>query len=253
MAEERVILTIDIGNTATKVCVFRGERLMQSVVGTDEGMTAIDAMLGFNSVDGIACCCVGADRHGVVEALERGNIPFVALRADTPLPIDVRYGSRDTLGADRVAAAVGAYDGSHAVLVVDAGTAVTADIVADGAFLGGNISPGLKLRFRSLNRFTSSLPLVSPDGRLPVFGDDTESAIRAGVVNGLVAELHAAFCAAKELYNDISMILTGGDSAFLAPLLSNDGISLRTDTEVVGRGLVRIFNYNNSNLTATYE
>ena len=133
----------------------------------------------------------------------------------------------------------------EAVLVVDAGTAVTCDLVADRRFLGGNISPGLKLRFHSLHEFTSRLPLVSPDGELPVFGHDTQTAIRAGVMNGLVWELAGAFETARSEYKNIKMVITGGDAAILAPLLAEHGIEAVADSETVGRGLVRIFNYNN--------
>lgn len=244
MLSERTILTIDFGNTAMKAAVFEGERLVQSVVGTGSTHEAVDALLTFHSVEGICYCCVGADRENLLEHLRDTGLPMVELGPETQLPIEVRYGSRATLGADRLAAAVGVA-GEGAVLVVDAGTAVTCDLVADRRFLGGNISPGLKLRFHSLHEFTSRLPLVSPDGELPVFGHDTQTAIRAGVMNGLVWELSGAFEAARREYKNIKMVITGGDAAILAPLLADHGVEVVADSGTVGRGLVRIFNYNN--------
>jgi type III pantothenate kinase len=139
---------------------------------------------------------------------------------------------------------VGVASPGEAVLVADAGTAVTVDLVADGHFRGGNISPGLKLRFRSLNAFTSRLPLVGAEGELPVWGHDTTTAIRAGVVRGLVAELRAAFEAAAAGHDALRMTLTGGDAEILAPLLSQAGVPVSVDSQAVGRGLVRIFEYN---------
>jgi type III pantothenate kinase len=245
MLPERTILTIDFGNTAMKAAVFEGERLVQSVVGTGSTHEAVDALQTFHSVEGICYCCVGADRENLLEHLRHTGLPMVALGPETPLPIEVCYGSRATLGADRLAAAVGVAGEEEAVLVVDAGTAVTCDLVADRRFLGGNISPGLKLRFHSLHEFTSRLPLVSPDGELPVFGHDTQTAIRAGVMNGLVWELAGAFETARSEYKNIKMVITGGDAAILAPLLAEHGIEAVADSETVGRGLVRIFNYNN--------
>lgn len=243
--EQRSILTVDIGNTAVKVAVFEGERLVQSIVGNADVVETVEAMLAYSSVDGICCCSVARDVEEVGERLRGLDLPVVCLTPETPLPIEVEYSSRATLGADRMAAAVGVAEKGKASIIVDAGTAVTVDIVAGLCFKGGNISPGLRLRFRSLNEFTSRLPLVQPDGRLPLFGDDTETAIRAGVVRGLVAELDAAWRAARDLYTNIKMILTGGDASVLAPLLSQRGIDLSADSETVGRGLVRIFNYNN--------
>ena len=101
------------------------------------------------------------------------------LSHETPLPIGVEYATPSTLGLDRIAAAAGASLVAEEALVVDAGTAVTLDIVSAIVSSEG-ISPRMRLRFRSLNRFTSRLPLVSATGDIPTFGYDTETAIRAG-------------------------------------------------------------------------
>lgn len=239
------ILTVDIGNTALKAAVYEEGRLVQSVVSRVVSAEVPEMLMTCNSCDGIAYCCVGEDTGGVERSLRESGLPFLRLGADTPLPIAVDYDSRATLGVDRVAAAVGVACADEAVLVADAGTAVTIDLVADGHFVGGNISPGLKLRFRSLNAFTSRLPLVGPDGELPMWGHDTPTAIRAGVVRGLVAELAAAWRAAAEGRKGLRMVLTGGDAAILAPLLADEGVPVEVDSQAVGRGLVRIFNYNN--------
>lgn len=244
MSESRRILTIDIGNTAMKVGVYHGERLVHSVVCSQSDAEPVRSMLTLNSVDGVSYCCVGKDMAGIYEELcdESDIVPLVALTAETPLPIEVEY-DRDLLGVDRVAAAVGALS-DLPTLVVDAGTAVTTDLVADGKFLGGNISPGLKLRFRSLNEYTSRLPLVDPCGSLPQLGNDTVTAIRAGVIHGLVAEIADIYNKLRINYKNVKMILTGGDADFLAPLLQARGVDLIVDHATVGRGLVRIFNYN---------
>lgn len=249
MTETRTILAVDIGNTAMKLSLFERERLVASAAGAVSSVAdvgeAVGTMLTFNSVDGVAFCSV---REACAEAdylRDEFEVPLVELTPATPLPIAVEYGSRATLGADRVAAAVGVNDPARTVLIVDAGTALTVDIVSGGRFLGGNISPGLALRFRSLARHTSRLPLVSPQGSLPAFGSDTETAIRSGVVGGLVAEIAGSYRAAAELYDNPRLILTGGDAAFLAPLLAERVGDVTVDPDAVGRGLVRIFNYNN--------
>ena len=226
------ILTIDIGNTALKAAVYEGERLVQSVVSGVVSPEVPEALMTCNTFDGIAYCCVGDDSAGVGESLRGYGLPFLKLDAGTPLPIEVDYDSRGSLGVDRVAAAVGVASPGEAVLV------------ADGHLRGGNISPGLKLRFRSLNAFTSRLPLVGAEGELPVWGHDTTTAIRAGVVRGLVAELRAAFEAAAAGHDALRMTLTGGDAEILAPLLSQAGVPVSVDSQAVGRGLVRIFEYN---------
>lgn len=243
MTGRRSILTVDAGNTAVKVAIFQDEHMVHSVTGKVNASEAIDAVLRYNSVDGICYCCVGQEDPGLAAYLAASGLPFVRLDADTHVPIAVEYGSRATLGVDRLAAAVGV-SVEGAALVVDAGTAVTSDLVVDRRFVGGNISPGLRLRFRSLNAFTSRLPLVGPEGELPLFGHDTVTAIRSGVVRGLVGELVSVYESSRRVYDNIKMVLTGGDASVLCPLLEDVGVDVIADPEIVGRGLVRIFNYN---------
>lgn len=241
----KTILTVDIGNTAVKAALFRDGHPVRSVVGREVGFKDVAGLFGSADVQGICCCCVGCDREGIADKLEDLGVPVLRLTSETPLPIEVDY-DRSTLGVDRVAAAVGVSTPDTPVLIVDAGTAVTLDLVAGGRFLGGNISPGLRLRFRSLNAFTSRLPLVSPEGKVAGFGHDTRTAIRSGVVNGLIAEITSAYNSVKNGYENLKLVLTGGDASLIGPMLEECGIPFAADSEAVGRGLVRIYNYNNN-------
>lgn len=237
------ILTIDIGNTAVKAALFRDEKLERCVVSRGLSAKPAEAMLALCPVDGVAVCSVRDDDRELVSWLRNLDCRVLMLESGTPIPICVDY-DRTTLGADRVAAACGVAEDGKASLVVDAGTAVTADLVVGNRFVGGNISPGLRLRFHALNDFTSRLPLVDIDGDVPEFGRDTDTAIRAGVMRGLASEILADFNEARKIQNDLSLILTGGDAALIRPLLNMYGLDTVTDSETVGRGLVRIFNYN---------
>jgi len=163
------------------------------------------------------------------------------LTPDIPLPVNVIYGSRDTLGADRVATAVAAADlaAGRRAIMVDAGTAITIDrIDADGDFIGGSISPGIRLRFGALHEHTARLPYVNPDGATPKFGHDTETAIRCGVMRGIAAEIEAA---ASDF--DAMVILSGGDAHFIAPLLSLPDNSFICVKDAVGLGLSIILHH----------
>ena len=240
------VLTVDIGNTALKGSIFEDGRLLGSTLSDDREAAGLLPLIEKFNPDGCITCCVGEGGDHILEGIKQHfSGPVMRLTPELPLPVRVEYGTRSTLGVDRVAAAVGAALECRAALVVDAGTAVTLDVVADGAFLGGNISPGLKLRFRALNKFTSRLPLVSPADDVPAFGHDTETAIRAGVVNGIVAEILAAHKAAEREHGDVSLLLTGGDAKYLEPLLRKAGGHPRLCPSLVGRGLERIFKYNN--------
>lgn len=237
------ILTIDIGNSAVKTFLYDGESRLCSVVTRSLSAGPVLSLLGLWQVDGIAVCSVRDDDGSIIDALASVGCPVILLDRDTPLPITVDY-DRSSIGADRLAAACGVAARDAASLIVDAGTAVTSDLVTGMHFAGGNISPGISLRFRALSAFTSRLPLVSPAGELPMFGHDTATAIRAGVMRSVAAEILAEFNEARSLYNDLSLVLTGGDAALLANLLRDYGLRPVIDSDAVGRGLVRIFNYN---------
>lgn len=240
------IFTVDIGNTAAKGTVFDGLEPLETKVVDNNDPDSLVALAQRHGAEGAVFCSVrGADEEFGVRLRAELDIPVLQLTAATPLPFGIVYSSPFTLGVDRIAAAAGVmqrYGGN--AYVVDAGTAVTADVVADGKFLGGNISPGLRLRFRSLNAFTAKLPLVRPDGELPEWGHDTETAIRCGVVGGLVAEIAGGYAEVKKRYNDIRLVMTGGDADFLNPLLKEKGLEGCIDHDLVGLGLVSIYNYN---------
>lgn len=144
-----------------------------------------------------------------------GTEKIVYFDSSTRIPIKNLYRTPRTLGADRLAAAVGAYSESngHDALVVDMGTAINYELVAaKGEYLGGNISPGIEMRLKALHEFTAKLPKVDKDGEKPFFGVDTETAIRCGVLDGVRHEIEGFI---KELivkYPYLVVFLTGGNT-----------------------------------------
>ncbi len=164
---------------------------------------------------------------GMTRALESlATVRTMFLDATTPIPILNRYATPATLGADRLAAAVGAYYAARRihgtahvpVLIIDSGTAITYDFVtAGGEFLGGNISPGIHTRFRALHEFTSQLPLIAPPDRpLPPhtlsLGNSTQTAIASGVMEGVRLEIEGYIRHFVLKYPNVLIFLTGGDS-----------------------------------------
>lgn len=143
---------------------------------------------------------------------------FVEVNAFIPMPIKVDYDTPETLGADRIAAAAGAhamFPGENCI-VFDFGTALTVDFIdASGTFSGGNISPGLSMRFNAVHQFTGRLPLVSPSAPVRQEGKSTPEAINNGVVLGIMFEV-------EKYINDnpgSKVIFTGGDALFFAKKL----------------------------------
>jgi len=164
------------------------------------------------------------------------------LTASTPLPITIGYDTPETLGVDRIAAAVGAYTlyPGEEVLIADIGTAATYDrLTADGCFAGGNIAPGIGMRLRALSRFTARLPLIDSKGRTQLFGTSTETAMRSGAVNGIVAEINYYF---SQLPKGARLLLAGGWAQDIECRIKE--LNPQTVPMLVSIGLNRILSYN---------
>ena len=192
---------------------------------------------------GILSTVIG--KNEVLNDYLRGRLRrFIFLDETVKLPITVQYETPETLGKDRLAAAVGAnyLEPGKDLLVIDAGTAITYELIeASGAYLGGNISPGMTTRFKALNFYTKKLPLVTEQEEVPLLGTNTESAIQAGVVNGIVYEMDGYIEKLRIKYPNLLVFLTGGHSFYFERRLKN---SIFADINLVLTGLNRILEYN---------
>ncbi|MDR2474487.1 MAG: type III pantothenate kinase [Bacteroidales bacterium] len=237
-------LVIDEGNTVSKIALFAGEDLFSCVETTHDGMLhQLQALISEHPVEKAIYSTVSDNRS--IDSFLRKNIHHVIILDETTaLPVRILYKTPKTLGYDRVAGIVGAnyLRPKQNILVIDAGTAITYDLVdAGGNFRGGNISLGLQMRFKALHHFTAKLPLLQPDGSFADLGDSTETAIRSGVINGLLYEIDGYINELKKKYDSLFVFLTGGDTFFLLERLKN---SIFADTKLLIKGLNRILNYN---------
>lgn len=168
---------------------------------------------------------------------------FILFNSSVPVPIVNLYETPQTLGADRLAAAVGAnaiYP-SNNILVVDFGTAITIDVVSDkGEFLGGNISPGAATRFKALHEYTG-LPLLSLNENERHIGRNSKEAIENGVVNGIVYEIDGYIHDLGKKFDNLKIIFTGGESNFFVKRFKN---TIFANYDLVVYGLNRILEYN---------
>lgn len=239
-------LTIDQGNTAAKLGLWRDGELMAVCVEehpTPERVEQFARSLG--DVPHAALYCSVACRGDSLLHDIRRYIPLVRrLKADMPLPLKIGYGTPGSLGTDRIAAAAGAmtlHPGRH-LLVVDAGTAVTYDYVRnDGTFVGGNIAPGMTMRLEALHRFTVRLPKLEmprdlEPGRL--FGTDTTSAMTLGAAYGIIGSI---VFYRNHLPKDTVTVVTGGWANLISRLIE---IDVDLEPHLVSRGLNSILNYN---------
>jgi len=169
---------------------------------------------------------------------------FLELDDQTQLPIENLYETPETLGKDRLAAAIGANElfPNQNLLVIDAGTAITYDLVSEkNQYIGGNISLGLEMRFKALNHFTGKLPLVKYKDDFQSIGRNTEDAIRAGVQSGVLYEMDQNIDFFNRNYQNLHIIMTGGDSNFFDKKL-NYSIFVHFNLTLIG--LNRILEHN---------
>ena len=238
-------LITDIGNSRTKVYLFAEGEIVEKKVFPAVSVALLEAMMKDHAgIRHTILVATGKVPAGVREYLAALPGLFLQMGPATPLPVKNLYLTKETLGYDRLAGAVEAHSRypGHNVLVIDAGTALTCDLVtAGGEFVGGNISPGLQMRFRALASFTDKLPLVSPEGDLPEIGKTTEQAIRAGVIRGMTAEMDGIIESFREQWPPLQTVLTGGDAFFFDKKLKN---SIFVLPDLTAYGLNRILEFN---------
>lgn len=241
-------LVIDQGNTVTKFAVFKNGEMLDKVVVQSPDIKFIDGILKkFPGISSSILSSVADYDENIPGFLQKNIKNFIVLNAATPIPIINLYLSKETLGYDRIADAVGAlgvFPGKN-ILIIDAGTAITIDLLTSkGEFYGGNISPGIDLRFRALHEHTKKLPEVKKRDEFPLLGKTTEEAILAGVLNGVVFEIDGYIDKMTEKYSDLKTILTGGDSKYFDKKLKN---SIFVHSNLNLSGLNRILEYNVEN------
>jgi type III pantothenate kinase len=237
-------LIVEQGNTAVKVAVFDREKMLISSVYEKFELSALLPFFEQYPLENGILSSVAIPGKEWMEELRKRLKYFLVLDSQVKLPITVRYQTPDTLGKDRIAAATGAnfLQPGRNVLVIDAGTAITYEMVeASGIYVGGNISPGMTTRFRALHRFTEKLPLVREQEQVPWMGTSTETAIQAGVVNGIVYEMDGYIHEVQKKYPDVFVFLTGGHSFYFERRLKN---SIFAAINLVLVGLNRILEYN---------
>ena len=238
-------LIIDQGNTASKIALYANENeVFFKKTSNAELLSSITTLLEEYPVDKAIFSSVVDFENASVDFLNDHIRFFIHLNKKTPLPVQTVYETPETLGKDRLAGVVGAnyLQPGKNCLVIDAGTAVTFDFIdAEGIYRGGNISPGLTMRFKALNEFTSKLPLLTSEGDIPMLGYSTETAVRSGVINGLIYEIDSYINELKKKYANLFVFLTGGDTFFLAAKVKS---SIFADTKLLTKGLNRILNYN---------
>lgn len=237
-------LTIDQGNSASKLALWQGQKMVASHIVaslTPDALAHFLAPCG-GRVDKAIFCSVASRGSEVMAMLSSVANHSCRLTSDMSLPLVIDYDPPCALGADRIAAAIGGatvYPGEM-LLVVDAGTAVTYDVVTpDGHFAGGNIAPGMNMRLEALHRFTARLPRVTVPREIRsdrIFGHDTSAAMILGSIYGIIG---AITYYKSQLSPDPRVVMTGGWASELSRLCR---FEVSVEPDLVSIGLNRILN-----------
>ncbi len=238
-------LILDQGNTATKIILADRGHDVHTASYPHLPPDELAALIHRYRPDRAILCTVATPDPAWFEHLHR--LPHFLHLDDihaVRLPITLGYRTPATLGRDRIAAVVGAHTlcPGHPLLVIDAGTAITYDLLLPPAHhLGGNISPGLTTRFRALHDYTRRLPLVHEHPHVPPIGTTTQEAILSGVVQGIVYEMNGYIDDIRSKHPDATVFLTGGHAFYFEGRLKCHTFATEN---LVWIGLNRILEYN---------
>lgn len=220
-----MIICIDVGNTRTKVAVYENSTLQQLIITNNEKLikNISKQIQGIENCVDIILSSVGNLSVETIDKLKTlGNL--ITVTHESLIPFKNLYSTPTTLGIDRIVLAAGAtlkYPNQNR-LVIDAGTCITYDFINSyDQYHGGAISPGIGLRYKSLNDYTANLPLEKISELHPFVGNSTSTSIQSGVLNGVIAEIEAFIDHFKHLDENLTVILTGGNSEFLVNRLKN--------------------------------
>ncbi|MCX7546887.1 type III pantothenate kinase [Xanthomarina sp. F1114] len=240
-------LIIDIGNTFIKFAVFQQDEVVfQSSVEENEVKNEFELFLKkYPKINKCVISSVGKLDEQALNFVKQ-RLKVIVLDSETKLPFNNLYATPKTLGVDRLAlvsAAVKQFPNKNC-LIIDMGSCITYDFISDkNNFLGGAISPGLRMRYKSLNNFTAKLPLIETKLPEDIIGNSTENAIHTGIVFGILNEIDGVIDSYKEKYSDLTVILTGGDANFLSKQFKN---SIFANSNFLLIGLNHILQFNST-------
>ena len=216
--QQELNLTIDIGNTRAKLGVFKNDTFLVKETWNSLTLPKLKEWLYNHPIEKTILSTVANVKEEIIAYLQ-SHFYFIQLTEKTSLPIQNLYATPETLGKDRLAAVVGAYElfPQQNCLVIDAGTCITLDLLNEkGAYLGGNITPGIEMRFKAMHEFTARLPLIERKEQSNWIGTSTETAMRNGGQLGASLEIEGFIEMCRQQYDGLNVLLTGGDADFFA-------------------------------------
>ena len=223
-------LIVDQGNTNTKLAVYHKDEVLNEIALPSIEISTIEEWIGTDASD----CTQVLISSVINEPLKIEGKRIIQFDSNTDLPIFNKYGTPETLGKDRLANAVAIWkkNPDKNSLVIDLGTCIKYDLVnAEGAYLGGNISPGLQMRYSALNHYTGKLPLIQPTNEYGNYGKSTQTSIQEGVQQGIHHEIMGFIRRYDEEMTGLTIFMTGGDLKYFdieykSPIFADSSLTL---------------------------
>lgn len=236
-------LAIDRGNSFTKVSIFDGQTIVAFESHTDEALpNRFKELQETFRPDAVIISDVRGDGF-----LNNLPLPFTAsivqMHPSLRFPFSIHYQTPESIGHDRLANIAGAallYPGSN-TLVIDCGSCITFSLLYEGAFIGGTIAPGIRMRYRALHDFTGKLPALEPCQTAPsLVGSSTIACLQSGVELAILLETDAFIQAYHERFNNLRIIVTGGDYSFFENSLKSTIFAVPQLTQLGLHEILRI-------------
>jgi type III pantothenate kinase len=237
-------LCLDFGNTRLKAALFENDIFKVELELGDDSNTTIEKLLAQYQPQKAILSSVINHNPGV-ETILSEQTRFHKLSHLTKANFTTPVGKPETIGADRLALVAAAvhYFPRKNNLVVGLGSCITYNFInQDHEFLGGSISPGMEMRFKSMNQQTALLPLVQKDWNFPVIGYDTKTNLQSGVIAGITYEIGGFIDFYAQKYANFNVVLTGGDAGYFARQLKN---RIFADLNFLFKGLYALSETNN--------
>jgi len=236
-------ICLDFGNTRLKCALFSGDVLEKLIILEEDPIETIRAITDSYKPDhSILSSVINHDIE--IEKWLQKVTHFHKLSHLSKLPITTPVTNPSSIGGDRIALSVAAaqqFPKSNR-LVIGLGSAITYNFVnRNDEFMGGGISPGMEMRFKSLNSFTAKLPLIKAEWNFPLIGYDTKTNILSGVILGIAKEIDGTVEAYQEKYHNFNVLLSGGDSDHFSRFLK---CRIFVDPDLIFRGLYLISKFN---------
>ena len=240
-----MLLTIDVGNTRIKAAVFEQNKMVEIIVFTNEELIfQVENILNrFDKIQHLAISSVGTISEEAFLTIKH-SVEIHLITHQTKFPFKNLYATPTTLGIDRMVLATGAtlQFPNQNRLIIDLGTCITYDFIDENDnYHGGAISPGIRLRYESLHHQTEKLPLLNKKYPDNFIGNSTQESIHSGVINGVAFEIDGFIELYATQYAKFIIILTGGDSDFLAKRLKN---TIFANSNFLLESLNQTFQYN---------